>query len=244
MEGIDAVYIINLEKRPRKWIESIKRLKKWGIAANRFVAIDGALLQPSDFSVLCDKGRRGVSPGQVGCLLSHLSVMQEALKRGCEVVWICEDDIVLLKDPHLLSDYLQELTKASPKWDIFYTDSQVRYTKAMDAKKAQRGERYIPILTPHAWRPAAQKTTYTLAWWNTRIPLTDNIEQLRYRHGAYSYIISKRGMEKVMAYFATHKLVAPYDVDIHLVPGILQYCPLGQEIVSVDTTSAISDTAN
>ena len=44
--------------------------------------------------------------GAVGCLLSHLSILQDAYDSGYKTIWIMEDDIKVINNPHKLSFYL------------------------------------------------------------------------------------------------------------------------------------------
>ncbi len=43
-----------------------------------------------------------LTPGAVGCTLSHLSILQDAWDSGYETIWILEDDFYIVDDPHLL----------------------------------------------------------------------------------------------------------------------------------------------
>jgi GR25 family glycosyltransferase involved in LPS biosynthesis len=78
--------------------------------------------------------------GAIGCTMSHLSVLMDAYLCGYETIWVMEDDIELLQDPHLLSSRIEELDAlvGSDGWDILYTD--------LDTKNP-KGE-YVPCTAP------------------------------------------------------------------------------------------------
>ena len=41
---------------------------------------------------------RWMTPGMIGCALSHLSVLQDAYDAGYQTIWVLEDDIAVQKD--------------------------------------------------------------------------------------------------------------------------------------------------
>ena len=53
------------------------------------------------------------------------------------------------------------------------------------------------------------------------------------RFGAYSMILSKTGIENVLRHFTNNYLWTSYDVDIHYIPGIRQYC-VNRDVVSIN----------
>lgn len=61
--------------------------------------------------------------GQIGCSLSHLSIIQDAYEHGYETIWVLEDDFQIKRDPHYLSEYIEELDGLVGKegWDVLGT---------------------------------------------------------------------------------------------------------------------------
>jgi len=70
---IDWVVYINLDRRTDRREEMEEELKRMGIEADRFSAIEHSV-------------------GIVGCGKSHLTILKEAKTRGCRNVMIMEDD--------------------------------------------------------------------------------------------------------------------------------------------------------
>jgi hypothetical protein len=69
-----------------------------------------------------------MSRGAIGCALSHLSIIKDALDSGYNTIWIMEDDIEIARDPRLLSDAITKLDYLVGKgnWDILFTDRNTR----------------------------------------------------------------------------------------------------------------------
>ncbi|MDO4571201.1 MAG: glycosyltransferase family 25 protein [Planctomycetia bacterium] len=87
----DAVYCINLEKRPEKWEEFRAQypVEIFG-ECQRYVAMDGVRLAKPDWW-------RGGN-GAWGCFCSHRRIIEQTLNEGRESVLIFEDDAVFCGD--------------------------------------------------------------------------------------------------------------------------------------------------
>lgn len=88
--GIQATYLINMDRRPDKRAFSLNELANVGIHSPLVLdAIDSTALKlqsPLD------------RQGAIGCLLSHRFCLQHALLQGYDTIFICEDDIVTPPD--------------------------------------------------------------------------------------------------------------------------------------------------
>src|SRR5262249_21123108 len=67
-----------------------------------------------------------LSRGAIGCLMSHLSILQDAYDSGYQTVWIMEDDILVQRDPHELTTIMQELDQIGLQWDVLFTDHEIK----------------------------------------------------------------------------------------------------------------------
>ena len=64
-----------------------------------------------------------MSQGAIGCVLSHLSVLQDAIDSGYKTIWVMEDDVEVVQDPRTLSGLIAALDgSGKEKWDILFTD--------------------------------------------------------------------------------------------------------------------------
>lgn len=227
LELVDCVYVINLDERPEKWNRMKALFDKEGINLNRVSAINGFKLSHKDKKALSGLYKVRLTGGQIGCFLSHISVIKDAYERGYNLIWILEDDVEILEDIKQIPNYLINLSKIDPEWDIFYTDTNMRNSK---------GYYYSRILDP---RPGQQLKP--LSYYLKRSKKSSDIMQIRYRYGTHSYLFSRKGMKKVLDYFTHVYLWSPLDWDIHYIPGILEYSTT-KDVVSNPRKAKYSDT--
>lgn len=153
-----------------------------------------------------------IARGTIACFLSHLSVLQDAYDRGFETIWVMEDDIEVLRDPHELSTLIEKLDIEIGKgnWDVFYTDK--------DMKRADGA--YIPC-----WS-ACHRPDITQG-----MPVNDfairervgSFYRIGSRYGTHSMIIRRCGMKKLLSFFKAHQIYFPYDMDMIFPYGIRFY---------------------
>ncbi|MBS0648189.1 MAG: glycosyltransferase family 25 protein [Verrucomicrobia bacterium] len=161
-----------------------------------------------------------LSWGAIGCCMSHLSVLQDAYHAGYETIWVIEDDIQIIRDPHTLSNLIDQLDRAVGKgrWDILYTD---RDTKNKEGN-------YVPC------RALAQRPNFTPRdpqIYKLQKRINSDLRQIGARYGTYSMIIRRSGMKKILDFLKTYHLFLPIDLEIPLVPGIRQFT-VTQDVVS------------
>ena len=116
----NKVYCVNLDRRPDRWISVNDRLKKNGIEAFRFSAIDGEFLNREDNQIVIknkDKKEQDaiISTGAMGCLLSHLDVLKDAKANNYKRILILEDDV------YVSNDFEKRITDAQNiQWKLLY----------------------------------------------------------------------------------------------------------------------------
>jgi GR25 family glycosyltransferase involved in LPS biosynthesis len=262
MRNIDYIYIINLDQRPEKFARCAKQLYLWGINPYRFSAVNGwelSLETVNDIGVRLEPwmtrekwgtfypigGDRQpnhepvweagktyfshcMSLGAIGIDLSHLSVLQDALDSGYETIWVMEDDIDIVRNPHMLSDLIEKLDDlvGEDGWDILFTDP--------DTKNGYG--QYVPC-TGFAWRP-----NYHISDGNRfaeRYCISDDFRRIGARFGAYSMIVRRSGMEKILKFLKTYNLFLPYDIEFPYPEDIRMFTVM-MDIVST-TPGAPSD---
>lgn len=123
IQSIDCIYVINLEERYDRWQRTQAICKSNGLFVNRVNAINGWKLNMRVLKELTTPHHR-VTKGAIGCLLSHLSILRHALENQFTSIWIMEDDVTFVNNPHQICSLLKELTQIDPEWDIFYTDTR------------------------------------------------------------------------------------------------------------------------
>jgi len=104
--GIDCIYVINLKERP----DRLKKFQSYGISFVRFPAING-----------WKRFNGHHRSGQYGCLLSHMSIYWDALRKGYQRIWVLEDDAEVVGKVKKLTNLMRELYQIDPYWDILFT---------------------------------------------------------------------------------------------------------------------------
>jgi len=148
-----------------------------------------------------------LSRGAIGCLLSHLSILQDAYDSGYKTIWIMEDDIRVVSNPHELSFLISTLDNWAPDWDVFFTDNEVKGA----------GGTPVPCLMI---RPRPLVKLQPLDFYLQRSYVTSDMIRIGMRFGSASMIVRRSGMKKILDFFKSYKLYFPYDIDYFFVPDI------------------------
>lgn len=160
---------------------------------------------------------RTVAPGAIGCVLSHLSILQDAYDRGYKTIWVMEDDVEIIQNPHLLSDLVDKLDSAVGQngWDILFTDQD---TKGQDGN-------YVSCVT-HTERP-----NYTPRnQFAEKEKISSDFRRIGARYGSYSMILRRSGIKKILNFIKGHQIFLPYDMEYTLPPGIKIYTVLNDVV--------------
>lgn len=262
MRNIDFIYTINLDERPEKFEQCIRQLEPYGIHPFRFSAVNGwelslkaidelgikyapwmkdghwgtCYLPESDFKpyheIVQVIGRtyfcHCMPLGSIGIVLSHLSVLQDAYDSGYETIWVMEDDIEIIRNPQILPEVIDKLDSLVGKkgWDILFTDQDT---------KDQKGN-YVPC-SSFAWRP--NFTPPNPGRFAEKHDISPDFRRIGARYGAYSMIIRRSGMKKLLDFIKAYQIFLPYDMEYTLPPSIRLFT-VTEDIVSTQPR-AISD---
>lgn len=261
MANVDFIYTINLDRRPEKFAHCLKELAPYNITPYRFSAVNGWELS---FEALSDLGLKYeewmndrimgtsylpedgglpshslinipgksyfshcLSRGAVGIVLSHLSILQDAYDSGYQTIWVMEDDIQVLQNPHNISALVAELDAmvGYKGWDILFTDQDT---------KNQQGE-YVPC-RGFALRPNfTPKNPARFA----KVEEMGSFRKVGARYGAYSMIVRRSGMKKILRFLKRYSVFLPYDMEFYL-PDDINMFAVKEDIVSTLPT-ALSD---
>ncbi|MFA6526943.1 MAG: glycosyltransferase family 25 protein [Candidatus Babeliales bacterium] len=260
IKNIDFIYTINLDKRPEKFNHCLEQLVPFGIVPFRFSAINGWEKPVSELNDLGVKykpemikdlwgtcyfeedhgqphheilhvpGRNYfshcMSRGAIAIVLSHLSILKDAYNSSYKTIWVMEDDIQVIKNPHLISSLIKELNHlvGENKWDILFTDQDT---------KNNNGQ-YVPCRA-YARRPnftPAHPERFAAAPHN----VSSTLRKVTARYGAYSMIVSRAGMKKLLDFFRRYNIFLPYDMEFYL-PNDMQLYSVTEDIVSTTPNS-------
>lgn len=99
MEGIDATFVINLDRSADRMAVMARQCEALGIPYQRFPAVDGAKVSRRDLEKLATPlCRTFCTPSMIGCALSHMNLWRLVVERGYERVLVIEDDAQLVPD--------------------------------------------------------------------------------------------------------------------------------------------------
>jgi len=157
--------------------------------------------------------------GGMGCVLSHLSILKDAYDSGYETIWVMEDDIEVLRNPHIISDMIDELDKTvGKKWGVLYTDYDHR----------DRLGNYVPAFG-YARRPNYKPKNRARITADRKI--SKNLRQVGARFGTHSMIIRRHAIRKLLTFFKKYQMYFPIDFEMNAPEGMYLYTVL-DDIVS------------
>lgn len=255
MDEIDQIYMINLDERPEKFAATVQNLQAHGISPCRFSAVNGWKLPTEVLNKIgvqyvggmssetfmgttyrsidgqeyksneCiqEEGvcyfSLGMSRGAIGIVLSHLSVLNDAYKSGYNTIWVMEDDVEVMEDPGQISDVIWKMDLLEENWDILFTDTDTKDSKGNHIACRSIAARPNLNIEPLS---SFLKRFYRI---------NEDYSRIGMRYGAYSMIIRRSGMKKILDYFKTYQVFLPYDMDFWLIPDLRMYS-CNKDIVS------------
>lgn len=115
--GVDAVYVINLDRSADRMAWMAKQCSDLGLACERVPAVDGASLSAEDLKALATPFCRNFcTASTIGCALSHMKVWRRVAEEGHPCTLIMEDDAELV--PAFKAGLEQALRDVPPDYDI------------------------------------------------------------------------------------------------------------------------------
>lgn len=265
IRNIDFIYLINLDERPEKYAYCMQQLSPYGITPYRFSAVNGWELSIESINKLglkfgpsMQKGQFGtyytlqkglepqfeimgvigrtyfgyyVYPGAIGIVLSHLSVLQDAYDSGYETIWVMEDDIEVLKNPHELSGLIDQLDVLVGKdgWDVLFTD---RDTKDREGKTID--------CVSFGWRPNFYPSNPRR--FQEKEKISEQFRHIGARYGAYSMILRRSGVKKLLEFIKRHQIFLPIDMEYTL-PNDIRLFTVLEDVVVTHFTAPSDNTS-
>ncbi len=111
----DAIFCLNLERRPDRKIQAEAEFAKHNIQVEFITGIDGKTLPDPQAT---SQDTLPVSNGDMGCTLSHLKIVQLAKERGLKQILILEDDVEFAENFNaIFPDYFSQVPD---DWDFLY----------------------------------------------------------------------------------------------------------------------------
>ena len=161
-----------------------------------------------------------MSRGAIGIVLSHMSILNDALDSGYETIWVMEDDINIVQDPNIISDLIERLDSIEGKgnWDVLFTDQDTQNTEGIYVPCLGYAQR--PNFSPRnpsqfsIRKPLIGRNLHNRQEYQTEFTVTGA------RYGAYSMILRRSGIEKIFKFIKDHNIFLPYDIDFYLPEAI------------------------
>lgn len=212
-EKVDCIYVINLDKHQGRWSRIQEQLSKHGLNAIRVSAVNGWDFNKQELKNLyhglltSSYQKFSIAPGILGCFLSHMSILKDALEKKYQVIWVLEDDCELENNPvEVLSNILKETSLKKINWDALYTDTGSRYLHPDGTLERYDFDKMCSrLIGKCSYLPKKEQSSLEEAEWIQR------------RLGMYSVLLSNIGIKKIWQHFMTDKLQWAYDVDINFI---------------------------
>lgn len=156
-----ATYLINLDGSDERLASATAQLQQHGIAFERISAVDGRKIPTAELEQLYDKKRaiaymgRDLSPGEIGCYLSHIKAIQAFLASDADIAVVLEDDCRIL---HPYTTPIQKAVKwlsenGHPNWHaINISNNKLKIATALSPISLEQGHsqlfhsHYFPML--------------------------------------------------------------------------------------------------
>jgi len=218
--GIDCIYCINLDIRKDKWERVQKEFAIQGLHVNRVAAINGWKdLTKTDCKKLL-ASEKALKPGQIGCFLSHLSVLKNAQMKGFERILVLEDDVSFIAPMKELSSYLDQLSEVDPDWDLLYLDNWSMEDRGLK----ERFDRPDSTMSEVIKKPKEELSRFFHVF---------------YRHDLHALVVSKKGVQKLLDHFCKKPFLLAIDTEMNHIDQIRMY---ETKRVFVRASYAVSDT--
>jgi GR25 family glycosyltransferase involved in LPS biosynthesis len=112
-------YVINLNRRKDRWEKFTKQEAPNCLKYERFSAIDGAKLEPTEqLQRIFDGNDYNMRQGMVGCALSHIKLYIELSNSKYDAFCILEDDIEFV--PSFRDKFIHLYNSLENDWDLCY----------------------------------------------------------------------------------------------------------------------------
>ena len=109
----DQIYCINLDRRLDRWVVVKNKFKKLGLDIKRISGVDGNLLSDDILKKYINRNKC-----EVGCMLTHYNIIEDAKKNNYKRILVFEDDILFIEDFH--NKFNEKIKNISKDWVLLY----------------------------------------------------------------------------------------------------------------------------
>jgi glycosyl transferase, family 25 len=155
------VFVVNLEQSTDRKLFMKKQLDSLNIPHEFFPAVDGRKLTKSQMEEMCNmevvrEWANLLTPGMIGCSLSHYQVYKKMVAENIELAFILEDDTHLSsRVPNVIAEIEHKITggtlsKEEPILLYYQSKEIVNFTPSGEVSLKDGSGIYYPI---DIWRP-------------------------------------------------------------------------------------------
>ena len=267
-DGIDYVYMINLDTRPERWAKSAGALAAFAIFPERFPGIYGWTLPVEVLNDMSLQFKPGMWRGKEWVMVyppekrgdpDFIWLNESWYGKGCFSGWTVKGTIgcslshlSVLKDAYdsgyetiwILEDDISILQDPNLLSDLI---AELDW-RLIDSEEWDVLYTDLESLTVDLKKPLEEQIPYMwrpdmvgldISFLAQHTPLSDHFLKIGSRMRAHSIIYRRCGIKKILDFYREYNNFLPYDQELALVPGIQTYV-LCESVVSVQP--ADSDT--
>jgi glycosyl transferase family 25 len=171
------IFVVNLRRDPEKKAHMEKIARTLGLNFDFVDAVYGADLTQLQIDEVYDENlslkffKRGLSHGELGCALSHLSIYKKMVNEGIEATLILEDDVDISDDIH---NIIKSTRKFPKNWEL--------------------------MLCGYYAETITERISASSLWGKSEVtPLHQSVRLVEVSYGTHGYIINNRGAKKLLS---------------------------------------------
>ncbi len=263
--GIDYIYLINLDQRKERWIESLKQLVPYGIIPQRFPAIYGWNLKPDVLTDIGLKFAPGMWTGKENVMVfppekegepDFIFLSGSWNGKACFSGWTVKGTIgCTLSHLSVLKDAYESGYETI--W-ILEDDFNILQNPHLLSDRISELDTYVgkdswdvlytdydylvvdpnqDILTqvPSLWRP--DMPYLDISYMGIHVSISDHLMKIGSRMRAHSIIYRRCGIEKILQFYHTYSNFLPYDQELALIPGMNMFVVIDSIVSYQQVTS-------
>jgi glycosyl transferase, family 25 len=128
VNNIDKIYVINLKKNNDRLNVFMDKAKKANVNVERFEAVNGKKLPKKHPDIIKHFTKIiFLNKGQIGCALSHIKILEDAIKNNYKNIIVFEDDAIIPKD--FWKKFNQAYKELPKNWDMLLLGINTGYGK-------------------------------------------------------------------------------------------------------------------
>jgi glycosyl transferase family 25 len=196
-ETFDRIFIVSLKRAADRQVRVRERLRGlryelfWGTdqAEIDIPALERAGVYSEERARSLHRNGKAMSPGHIGCSMSHRAVYEAIVRNGWERVLVFEDDV--LPRAANLPVLAQALAELPATWDILYLGYDTGET--FGAWERVKQAAYLPLaaLRLIKWTPRQVLGLHSR-------PFSPHLRRAGKHHGTHAYAVSLRGAKRLL----------------------------------------------